>query len=131
MAYRNEVGGKTILLVEDDESIGELVRLVLRMTTPHRVLYAPDALQALAIVEHQIPDLLILDYQLPYMNGLELYDHLRTRKALSSVPALLVSANLPREALQERQLSSLDKPFEVEELVQTIEELLQSAGSSH
>ena len=120
----NKQRGKTVLVVEDDVSIGELVVLILSTETSYRVLCASNAFQAIDMVKNCIPDLLVLDFHLPRMNGLELYDHLHAQKAFSTIPVLFMSANAPREALQLRHLCSLDKPFEVETLVQTVEGLL-------
>ena len=70
------------------------------------------------------PDLIVLDYSLPHMNGLELYDHIHAMKELEHIPALLISAHPPLEEAKKRKLTCLKKPVELAELLQTIEKLL-------
>jgi CheY-like chemotaxis protein len=115
----------TILVVEDDEAIGDFLQLVITGETPHAVLLTTDATQALEAVETIIPGLFILDYQLPGINGLELYDRLHAIKGLETVPALMISSNrLSNADLQHRQIAFLRKPFELAKLLQIIERLL-------
>src|SRR5215471_5138858 len=82
----------TILLVEDDAATQALyVEAISLLTTYHvyAVTTGPDALQ---IVTQLGPRLFILDYRLPQMNGLELYDRLHTILGLENVPAIIISA---------------------------------------
>jgi CheY-like chemotaxis protein len=67
----------------------------------------------------------MLDYQLPGINGLELFDRLHVMQGLEAVPALMFSANaLPQKALQERHITSLMKPFDLDDLLKMVEKLL-------
>lgn len=121
--------GTTILVVEDDQEIGRLLVQVLANETPYQVLLAIDGIQALETVKTQVPRLFILDYFLPGMNGIALYDRLHSMNSLSDVPALIMSASLPWRDIQQRHLAYLSKPFELDELLQLIDELLSSSGS--
>jgi twitching motility two-component system response regulator PilG len=112
--------GKVILVVEDDPAIGAFLVQLVREATPHYAWLATDAPQALALVRSLIPDLVIVDYWLPNMNGLELYERLQGRKELKQVPVLFMSANRSIRTLGERQLPFLRKPFELNKLLQTI-----------
>ena len=115
---------KTILIVEDDTAVGEFFVYALRTETPYQALLASDGLQALEMVKTLAPDLFVLDYQLPRMNGLELADRLRATEALKRIPILLMSANIPKQELEKRHLPFLAKPFELEELFEIIAKLL-------
>ena len=64
--------GKTILIVEDDAATGELLRLFLSEETPHQAILVSDGFQALNIIKNITPNLFLLDYRLPRMNGKEL-----------------------------------------------------------
>jgi CheY-like chemotaxis protein len=77
-------------------------------------------------VKKLVPDLFLLDYQLPDINGLELADRLQATEALKHIPILLMSANLPKQEAEKRQIAFLEKPFGMDELLQTIEKLLVS-----
>lgn len=92
--YRGS-GQKTILVVEDDQYIGEYIAQVLRHEGPYDILMATDAFRALNIVKNRKPELFLLDCQLPQMNGIELYDRLQKAGGLEDVPALFISANPP------------------------------------
>lgn len=115
---------KTILVVEDDADMGEFFVLALRQETSYQALLASDGSQALKIVKSLKPDLFVLDYELPSMNGIELYDHLQATEGLETVPVLFMSANLPTGELKRRRVYYIKKPFELDELLQKIDELL-------
>jgi CheY-like chemotaxis protein len=120
---------KLILLVEDDAAHASVLYHIIRQETPYYVCFTPDGETAWKFLQHMTPDLLILDYFLPGMNGLELYNRIRANTRLKGLPVLLVSAALPLAALsqqdeREQRLDSLSKPFELEELLQTIDRLM-------
>jgi CheY-like chemotaxis protein len=117
---------KTILVVEDDVDLGEFFVQILKDETPHQAILAGDGFQALKIVRNIKPDLFVLDYQLPSMNGIELYDQLHATEGLESVPALFMSANAPMSELKKRQVHYIRKPFELDDILQTVEKLLES-----
>ena len=113
-----------ILVVEDDDSIGTLLVEVLSQETPYKALLVTDAFQALKTVSHIKPCLFITDYRLPHMDGIELYDRLQSTDELADTPAIIMSAYLPVEEVKKRRLVSLNKPFELDELLDTVEKLL-------
>jgi len=115
---------KTILVVEDDQYVGEFIAQALTNEGQYHVVLATDAFRALNIVRNLKPALFLLDYQLPQMNGIELYDRLQKAGGLDEVPVLFVSANPPQEELNKRQIYSMKKPFELEEFLQKVKELL-------
>jgi CheY-like chemotaxis protein len=120
---------KIVLVVEDDEDLGALILEALQQEgiytgTSYRTLLAIDGLEALGIIQHTLPDLFLLDYYLPRMNGLDLYDRLHEIETLSRVPTIFMSANPPLKELKKRNLLSVRKPFNLRELLHTIEWLL-------
>ena len=115
---------KTILVVEDDENIGELIVEAFIQETPYQAMLATDGKQALKIVQNVKPNVLLLDNNLPDMKGIELYDRIQVEKELENVPVLLMSANVPVQEVKKRNLFCLNKPFELNDLLQTIENLL-------
>lgn len=100
---------KTILVVEDETAIGEFIVALLRMETPYQAFSATDARQALERMKTVIPDLFLIDYWLPDMNGLELLDRLHGSEALKHIPILLMSANPPKQELKKRHLTFIQK----------------------
>jgi len=119
---------KTIIVVEDDPAICSFLLEAIARETPYQAIVATDSRAALKLVQYYKPDLLILDYGLPYMNGIELYDRLHINKELAAIPAILMTAirHIPQEKIQQRQLITFMKPFELDALLATIETLLTS-----
>ncbi|TMD64421.1 MAG: response regulator [Chloroflexi bacterium] len=116
---------KTVFIVEDDEAIGALLVQAIEQETSYQAVLASDGFQALKMLRTVKPDLLILDYGLPDMNGLEFYDTIHAVKALEHLPVLIVSAETTRiqKEAKARQLSQLKKPFELTQLLEAIERL--------
>ncbi len=114
----------TILVIEDDDSIGAFLVEALAQETPYKALLVTDGFQALQIVDEVQPCLFITDYRLPLMNGLELYDLLKAKQTLKDTPAIIISAQLPEQEVQKRNMVGLNKPFELDDLLNTVERLL-------
>jgi len=115
---------KTIIVVEDDEDIGLFLVQAISQETNHQAMLLTDGFQCLKAVTNIKPNLFILDYHLPSMNGIELYDQLHARKELEHVPAVVVSARLPRQDIDKRHIVGMNKPLELDEFLHTIEQLL-------
>ena len=115
---------KTILVVEDDTAIGSFLVEAIKQEAPHQALLAKDGYQALKMVHDLKPSLFLIDYGLPRMNGLELYDQLHATKELEDVPALIISASCPWQEVEKRKIPCMRKPIELDELLQTIEKLI-------
>jgi CheY-like chemotaxis protein len=123
-SVQDRTGGKTILVVEDDEAVGSMLVLMLLTESPYQALLVTDGFQALKMVHDLKPSLFLVDYQLPGMDGITLYDCLHAITDLANIPAIIMSANLPTRALQERHLTGVAKPFDVDQMLNTIEHLL-------
>jgi CheY-like chemotaxis protein len=115
-----------ILIVEDDPGIGAMLLTLLRQETPYDARLASDGETALCLLASQTPDLVVMDYQLPGMTGLDLADCIRTMPGVEQVPLLLISATLPQRELAQRHLPGLSKPFEIEALLTIIRQLLSA-----
>ncbi len=115
---------KTILVVEDDVYIGEVLVQAISQETPFIAILVQSGVEALTTVKGIKPSLFILDYQLPRMNGIELYDKLHTNAELAHVPALMISAQLPTQELRKRNIKGMNKPLDLDEFLQTIEQFL-------
>ncbi len=118
---------KLIFIVEDDEEIGNLLLQIIEQETIHKAIHHVDARNALQAATQVMPHLLLLDYSLPDMNGLELYDWLQSFEHLKNIPTILMSArNPPLEEIQRRGILYLRKPFAVTELLAIIKKLFAS-----
>ncbi len=115
---------KTILVVEDDFDIGSFLVQAISQETPHQAMLVTDGFQALKALTNIRPNLLILDYHLPSMNGIELYDRIQEMNMHDNPPTILISARLPRQEIAQRKITGMAKPLELDEFLQTIEQLL-------
>jgi DNA-binding response OmpR family regulator len=119
-----ENGKKTILLVEDDSIISELLTQMITQETPYKVFAAPDGLEALDLVKNIKPQLMILDYWLPLMQGIEVYDRLHNIEGLEEVPAIMLSVNAPVREINQRRMTYIKKPFDMSKLLDAIHRLI-------
>jgi CheY-like chemotaxis protein len=115
---------KTILVVEDDADIAEFLVELLKLEKHFQTLLVPNGSEALELVKTVVPDLVVLDYQLPGIDGLSLADRLQAIEMLKDIPILFMSANPPVQELEKRQIISLEKPFEANLFLQQVEQLL-------
>jgi CheY-like chemotaxis protein len=117
---------KTILVVEDDTGIAEFLSLAIAQETPYYSLVVADGSEALRIMQQITPNLLIIDYRLPQMNGIELYDLLEQTEGPKVPPTIIESASIEKleKELKERHLVGLSKPLELGDLLQMIEQML-------
>ena len=115
-----------ILVIEDDDSIGTFLVEALSQETPYKAMLVTDGFQALQLVRIVKPSLVITDYRLPNMNGLELYDMLKSMQPLKDMPTIIMSAHLPMQEVRKRNLVGLNKPFELDDLLNTVERLLSA-----
>jgi CheY-like chemotaxis protein len=118
---------KLILVVEDDEVHASMLDQIFKQETPYHVYRAPDGQSAWEMLQDVKPNLIVLDYLLPGINGLELSDRIRADKALQTLPVLMISAALPSHEMEQRGIIGLQKPFEIDELLHTTRDLITSA----
>lgn len=121
-----------ILIVEDEPAIRELVGVNLRHSG-YEVMQAPDAQSAQAQIGTLMPDLIILDWMLPDVPGIDLAKRLRQDSRTRTLPILLLTAR----AQESDKLSGFDagvddyltKPFSPRELLARIKALLRRSGT--
>lgn len=118
---------KLILVVEDDLEFGSFLIQMIQEETPYRVILATSGIEALNIVAHLKCDLFLLDYLLPGMSGLELYDRLHAIAGCQETPAFFLSAStrLPHQEIIRRNLKVLTKLTDLDELILTIRECIE------
>ncbi|HEY2753415.1 response regulator [Phenylobacterium sp.] len=118
-----ETGG-TVLVVDDEGPVRALAVQTLELLG-YRVLEADSGAAALAILESERPDLLLLDYAMPGMNGAELAG--LVRKRWPEIPIVFASGHADTAAVDQAlggRATILRKPFNMETLAQTIAGLL-------
>ena len=117
-----------VLLVEDDLALSDVVSFTLRRAG-YEVVAAYDGLAALDLYESAAPDLLLLDLNLPRLDGLGVCRHVR---ALSDVPIIILSVRGEDEAVVRGLEMGADdymvKPFSPTQLVARIRAVMRRAG---
>lgn len=118
---------RAIVLVEDDESTARLMKLCLERRG-YTVEHIADGRAALALVERStLPALVIIDYLMPYADGLKVTRRLRDDPVWQAVPILCVTGTTHEDTMvQGLRLHSdgfLSKPFRPEELVGLVHRL--------
>jgi CheY-like chemotaxis protein len=121
---------KTILVADDESHILHVVSLKLR-NAGFRVLTARDGQEALELAAAEHPDLLITDYHMPQLSGLELCHRLKDDPATRNIPAIMLTARgyhlEPHDTEQNGIFRMLSKPFSPRHLLATVNELLTAA----
>jgi DNA-binding response OmpR family regulator len=115
----------TLLLVDDDEDLSESLKDLFEMHE-HSVDVAGDGSSSLALIKSKVYDLIMLDWQLPDMQGIEVCKIYRTAGGLA--PVLLLSGMRDSAShevgLRAGATSFLTKPFTVDQLVERVQLLL-------
>ncbi len=108
-----------ILVAEDSEDGREMLEMLLRLKG-YDVLVAADGLQAMELALTKVPDLILLDLELPQLNGLAVTKNLRRHPKLKTVPIIVISGYDPQQcsqlALDAGCNDYLCKPIDFEEL---------------
>jgi putative two-component system response regulator len=117
----------TILVVEDNALNMKLVRSLLQLVG-HQVLEAEDAEQGIRLASLHRPDLILMDIQLPGMDGLEATRILKRNKELNKIPVVaLTSYAMPGDEQKTREASCsgyITKPIDTRRFIQTIQGFL-------
>ncbi len=120
-----------ILIVEDDAAIGAFLQQLIEEETPYHSAVVSDGPQALEKAAQTHPSLFLLDYRLPGMNGVELYDRLQSMEETRGVPAIMMSATLPTNELQTRGIYALRKPMDIGNVIRMITHALATFEEQH
>jgi len=124
-----EGGKRRILVVDDDEQIVELFVDVLSRDSRYVIKTATSGYDAGILTEQFKPDLMILDYMLPDINGNVVCATVRKNPALSGMKIIIVSGVVNQEEIEELLKAGADefvkKPFNIEKLLSRIDTLLE------
>ena len=116
----------TIVVADDEPAILGAVADVLALAG-HAVIRAADGRAAREVVAGTTPDLVVTDVMMPGLDGRELGRWMRTRPELRDVPVILASAGVRPVLDGLRPATFLAKPFDLDALLGTIDELIGPA----
>ena len=120
-----------ILYVEDNPENRLLVRRIL-MADDFMVLDAPNAGRAIEIIRNQRPDLVLMDINMPEVDGYTLTARMKTMPSLKNVPIIALTANVMRGDREKTLEAGCDgyiqKPVDVDLLPQQIRQFLKEVN---
>jgi DNA-binding NtrC family response regulator len=118
---------ETILIVDDEIEILELLELIITDKTGYRVLTSSNSLEVLEILRREKPDLLITDLRMPEVDGLELL--VGALRLDPDLPFIVITAygtcEVALEALEKGVFDFITKPFRQEQILLTIEKAMK------
>jgi two-component system phosphate regulon response regulator PhoB len=123
-----------VLVVDDESAIREMIQFSLRRAGMH-AQGAADAREALAAISERKPDIILLDWMMPGVSGLELTRRLRRDPVTAEVPIIMLTARVT----EDDKVAGLDagtddyviKPFSPRELIARINALLRRASPAN
>ena len=118
---------KKILVVDDFKNSLAILKMTLEMKK-YEVVTATNGQEALALFKSQKFDLMLSDFNMPVMNGLELVKQIKSSPENRNFPIVIVSTdadeNKKRDALRAGVTYWLKKPFKMEELIKVVEKII-------
>jgi len=123
----------TILYVEDNPDNRMLVRRILH-SEDYGLLEAKNAHEALELLKTQKPDLILMDINMPDMDGYTLTAKIKTTPGLERIPVLAITANVMRGDKEKTLEAGCDgyiqKPIDFDELLREIEKFLARSANA-
>ncbi len=120
---------RTVMVVDDDADIVELTRLVLE-GGGYRVVPASSGPEALRKIEQAHPDLILLDINMPEMDGFQVLRVLKVDERTQAIPVALFSIKMEvgdrLHGLQEGAFEYITKPFSCEELLGRVQRIFDT-----
>jgi DNA-binding response OmpR family regulator len=121
---------KKILIVEDDLEVIDILKITLE--DKFQILEAYNGIKAINIIYEQIPDLVILDITLPEMNGYQVCRLLKEDENYKKIPIIILTSRAQkRDRFWGKEAGAdkyITKPFDPDEVLDCIEELLIKKG---
>ena len=124
--------GKKVLVADDEIHIVHVVAIKLR-NNGYEVISAENGAEAFELACKEKPDIIVTDFQMPVMTGMELVEKLRQNEATKNTPVIMLTArNFAIEDEQKKDLhisEFLSKPFSPRELLRSIEDILYQTAT--
>ena len=115
---------KIVVVVEDDPFIGELIRDTISSEPGYQASLISDAAQALALLKQVKAQLLIIDINLPGMDGYALHDAVQADESFGNAAVLFMSAGTHEHEVKKRGIAHyLAKPFDLDQLLDKVRQL--------
>lgn len=119
---------KTILIVDDEEDVQAITQMGLEMSVGWTVFSASSGKEALKIAAEQQPDVILLDWMMPDMDGRKTLQHLKSNPQTQKIPVILVTAKEQHSVENSKNLeiaAIISKPFRPLKLAEQIKGALR------
>ena len=124
---------KTVLIVDDEAAIREMIAVALQMAG-YRCLEAENAQAAHAIVVDHQPDIILLDWMMPDVSGIELARRLKRETAYADIPIIMLTARSEEDnkiqGLEAGADDYITKPFSPRELIARLKAVLRRTATA-
>lgn len=115
---------RVIVVVEDNEAIARLIQEVLNDVPGYGAVTVPNGSVALDVISAVRADLVILDVDLPGLDGFAIFDHLRDAPPTTDTPVLFMSATSHSGELNRRGIANyIGKPFDLDDLLGKVRQI--------
>ncbi len=122
---------RAILVVEDTAPIAEIIETVLNDIPNYQATAVTNGAEALAFVAEVHVDLVLLDINLPGLDGFAIHDLLRVRPETAAVPILFMTAGTHEEEFARRGVRGhIKKPFDLDDLLLRVASALADGGGA-
>jgi two-component system alkaline phosphatase synthesis response regulator PhoP len=125
--WRSMMSKKKVLIVDDEIHIVHVVAIKLR-NNDYEVISAENGEEAFKLACSEIPDIIVTDYQMPVMTGLQLVEKIRQCDQTKDIPVIMLTARsfaIEDQQKEELQISQcLSKPFSPKELLENVNDVL-------
>lgn len=119
---------KKVLAVDDNLKIHEMLKIILEDKN-YEALFAIDGKEGVRIAKSQKPDVILMDVDMPEMNGFEALKKIKDDPETQNIPVIMLTFRQAHgdieKAIQEKAENYIPKPFEAEDLVQAIEQAVK------
>jgi putative two-component system response regulator len=119
---------KTILVVDDDDMNLKLAYFTLKRNVNYIVLLASSGMSALDMMQLNDVDLVLLDIEMPVLNGIKTFERMKNNEKFASIPVIFLTGNSNSKMVMDAAwLGASDyiiKPFEPEELLYRVKKTL-------
>lgn len=118
---------KTILVVDDDEMNLKMARFILEQKN-YIVITASSGMECLTILNSKSVDLILLDVEMPIMNGIQTLEHIREHKEFSSIPVMFLTADASEDTVisagKLEVAGYVKKPYMPQDFLERVEKII-------
>lgn len=124
--FGKEMTAKTILLIDDDDGVREIVQFSLETATDWEVLTASSGKEGLAIAARELPDAILLDFMMPEFDGVATFGRLSANSLTCNIPTILLTAEVKdrKRFIDLGVIGVITKPFNALDLIEQVRSIL-------